>query len=131
MDQPPRAVDALDATGTVSAPQRGDLSVDDLDDELARLLMEPTPSTCAAASPTDVDVERSFCAIEPLDPARMQALEERVSMLERRLEATLDAFEAEVADRMAKAAAEAAEATRAHVLAALQDGGSEDEGGNE
>ena len=111
----PIVADASPPATTLSAPTR-DATVDDLDIELARLLNEERDDTELTRTDSDLG-PRSFCTVESPDATRVAALEARVAMLEGRLNATLDAFEAEVQARMTKAATEAALATRAHLEA--------------
>ena len=72
----------------------------DLDRELAELLEDMNMPSAAGEVVAD-------------DAVAMEALTARVAALERRLDATLDAFEAEVEERMAAAAAAAAQSVRA------------------
>ena len=119
MDAPPISVEPS-SEATVSALSCAPV-VDDLDAELARLLLDEKDDRSPPTTSTDTDIQRLFATVEPPDAARVAALEARVAMLERRLEATLEAFEAEVQDRMTKAATEAALAVRAHLETSERD----------
>ena len=116
IDAPPSSVRAPAALSASVLPDMSE--VDELDTELARLLMEDC-GTATIVSTDGSDGGGGGCGGTAARADALEALKARVAALERRLDATLDAFEAEVAERMARAAAEAAEATREHVLAAL------------
>ena len=103
------------------------MSVDELDTELARLLMEDCGTATTVSTDGSDGGGSGGSGATTVRADALEALKARVAALERRLDATLDAFEAEVEERMAKAAAEAADATREHVLAALCEADKENE----